>query len=139
VRIAAAARACDDRTLQAIITHRWDVLARFSRSVRATCADEIRRIAGNSPVHLPDFRRWLNKDERFVSEQERAEVAKLAEKSRVLKTVVTMRQELIQLWQRSSATKEQLVKQLEDWCHRAEQSGIAALQEFSRTLRSYAV
>jgi stearoyl-CoA desaturase (delta-9 desaturase) len=88
---------------------------------------------------LPDFRRWLNKDERFVSEQERAQVASLAEKSRVLKTVVTMRQELIQLWQRSSATKEQLVKQLEDWCRRAELSGIAGLQDFSRTLRSYAV
>jgi stearoyl-CoA desaturase (delta-9 desaturase) len=50
-----------------------------------------------------------------------------------------MRQELIQLWQRSSATKEQLVKQLEDWCRRAELSGIAGLQDFSRTLRSYAV
>lgn len=139
VRIDAPARTCDDRTLQAIITHRWDVLARFSRSVRNTCAEEIRRIAENSPVHLPDFRRWLNQDERFISEQERAQVAKLAEKSRVLKTVVTMRQELIQLWQRSSATKEQLVRQLEDWCRRAEQSGIAALQEFSRTLRGYAV
>jgi len=139
IRIESPARTCDDRTLQAIITHRWDVLARFSRSVRNTCADEIRRIAENSPVHLPDFRRWLNLDERFISEQERAQVAKLAEKSRILKTVVTMRQELIQLWQRSSATKEQLVKQLEDWCRRAELSGIAALQEFSRTLRGYAV
>ena len=65
-------------------------------------------------------------------------MASLAEKSRVLKTVVTMRQELVQIWQRSSATKEQLVKQLEDWCRRAELSGIAALQDFSRTLRSYA-
>ena len=86
-----------------------------------------------------NFRRWLHQDERFISEQERAQVAKLAEKSRILSTVVTMREELIQLWQRSSATKEQLVKQLEDWCRRAELSGIAALQEFSRTLRSYAV
>ena len=53
--------------------------------------------------------------------------------------LVTMREELIQLWQKSSATKEQLVKQLEDWCRRAELSGIAALQDFSRTLRRYAV
>ena len=46
-------------------------------------------------------------------------------------------QELTGLWQRSSATKEQLVGQLEDWCRRAERSGIAPLQDFSRTLRSY--
>jgi len=132
-------RTCDDRTLQAIITHRWDVLARFSRSVRTTCAEEIRRIAQNSSVHAPDFRRWLNLDARFISEQERARVAKLTEKSRILKTVVTMREELVQIWQKSSATKEQLVKQLEDWCRRAELSGITALQEFSMTLRRYAV
>jgi stearoyl-CoA desaturase (delta-9 desaturase) len=139
VRMEKPAQACDDRTLQAVITHRWDVLARFSKSVRTTCADEIRRIAENSAAYAPDFRRWLNQDARFVSDQQRARVAKLAEQSRVLKTVVTMREELVQLWQKSSATKEQLVKQLEDWCRRAEQSGIAALQDFSRTLRSYAV
>jgi stearoyl-CoA desaturase (delta-9 desaturase) len=138
VRMEKSAKVCDDQTLQAIITHRWDVLARFSKSVRTTCAEEIRRIAENSAAYAPDFRRWLNQDARFVSDQERARVAKLAEQSRVLKTVVTMREELVQLWQKSSATKEQLVRQLEDWCRRAEQSGIAALQDFSRTLRSYA-
>ena len=139
VRMAQSAQVCDDRTLQAIITHRWDVLARFSKSVRTTCADEIRRIASSSAAYAPDFRRWLNKDARFVSDEERERVAKLAEQSRVLKTVVTMREELVQLWQKSSATKEQLVKQLEDWCRRAEHSGIAALQDFSQTLRRYAV
>ncbi len=139
VRMGTTARICDDQTLQAVITHRWDELARFSRSVRNTCAEEIRRIAANSSASALDFRRWLNQDERFISEQQLARVSKLAERSRILKTVVTMRQELIQLWQRSSATKEQLVKQLEDWCRRAELSGIAALQDFSRTLRSYAV
>ena len=56
----------------------------------------------------------------------------------VLKTVYSMRQELDALWSRSNATREQLVRQLEDWCHRAEASGIAPLQEFSRRLRRYA-
>jgi stearoyl-CoA desaturase (delta-9 desaturase) len=49
-----------------------------------------------------------------------------------------MRQELVMVWQRSTATKEQLLSQLEDWCHRAERSGIAPLREFSLTLRCYA-
>ena len=62
----------------------------------------------------------------------------MVETSRVLKTIYTMRQELSAVWQRSSATKEQLVGQLEDWCRRAERSGIVPLQNFSRTLRSYA-
>jgi stearoyl-CoA desaturase (delta-9 desaturase) len=48
-----------------------------------------------------------------------------------------MRRELTSLWQRSTATKDELVHELEDWCHRAEASGIVALQEFSRYLRRY--
>jgi stearoyl-CoA desaturase (delta-9 desaturase) len=49
-----------------------------------------------------------------------------------------MRQELASLWARSTASKEQLLQQLQDWCRRAELSGIAPLQQFSRTLRGYA-
>jgi stearoyl-CoA desaturase (delta-9 desaturase) len=30
------------------------------------------------------------------------------------------------------------VKSLNDWCRRAEESGIAALEQFSRSLRCYA-
>ena len=49
-----------------------------------------------------------------------------------------MRHELATLWERSTLTQEQLTKQLEDWCHRAEASGIEALRQFSQRLRCYA-
>jgi stearoyl-CoA desaturase (delta-9 desaturase) len=49
-----------------------------------------------------------------------------------------MRQELVALWQRSTLSTEQLVKQLDDWCTRAEASDIEPLMQFSRRLRSYA-
>jgi len=54
-----------------------------------------------------------------------------------LRMIYSMRQDLTAVWSRSTASKEQLVKQLEDWCRRAEESGIGALREFSRTLRCY--
>jgi hypothetical protein len=49
-----------------------------------------------------------------------------------------MRDELVALWDRSTASKEQLLRQLQDWCRRAEASGIAPLVDFSQRLRSYA-
>jgi stearoyl-CoA desaturase (delta-9 desaturase) len=70
-----------------------------------------------------------------------AEGGRLAEalkNSRALATVIAMRDELAALWERSSASKEQLLRQLQDWCHRAEASGIAPLVDFSQRLRSYA-
>ena len=59
--------------------------------------------------------------------------------SAVSSTMLSMRQDLTALWGRSTASKEQLVEQLEDWCRRAEESGIVALREFARKLRSYAL
>src|SRR6267142_63846 len=58
---------------------------------------------------------------------------------RALDIALAMRHELIALWERSSASKEQLLRQLQDWCRRAEASGVAPLVAFSERLRSYAV
>ena len=139
-----AKTSCDFDTLQAVITHRYDVVTRYARSLRDTCAAEIQALksrAAGVPVHNVDgarLKRWLNIDAAALPETERAERAQVISHSNVLSTVYTMRDELAGVWQRSTATKEQLVSKLEDWCHRAETSGIAPLQEFSRRLRCYA-
>jgi stearoyl-CoA desaturase (delta-9 desaturase) len=52
--------------------------------------------------------------------------------------ILAMRRDLAALWGRSTASRDQLVKQLQDWCRRAEASGIGPLVEFSQRLRSYA-
>jgi stearoyl-CoA desaturase (delta-9 desaturase) len=49
-----------------------------------------------------------------------------------------MRRELIALWERSMASREQLARQLQEWCQRAEASNIRPLVEFSQRLRRYA-
>jgi stearoyl-CoA desaturase (Delta-9 desaturase) len=141
IRMQAEKPVCDLQTLQAVITHRYDVLARYTRSIKATCADELRRLRSQTAAQGVDFRtlkRWLHLDEKFVPAQEKEKLEQVLEHSRVLKTVYTMRQDLAAVWQRSTATREQLLQQLDDWCRRAEKSGIASLQDFSRTLRSYA-
>jgi len=134
---------CDLETLQAVITHRYDVLAKFAKSVKQTCGEEIRvlreRAAQFDSGTLKTIKkRWLHLDAKFLKAQERAKLDEVLSKSKVLQTIYSMRQELTSLWQRSAASKEQLVRQLEDWCHRAEESGISSLQEFSRKLRRYA-
>ena len=89
---------CDADTVQAVITHRYEVLHRFAGVLELA----VRSSAVSSTIH-------------------------------------SMRQDLSALWGRTTVSVEQLAQQLEDWCRRAEESGIAALREFSRTLRSYAL
>jgi stearoyl-CoA desaturase (Delta-9 desaturase) len=130
---------CDHDTVQAVITHRYEVLAKYARSLKRTCAEEIKQLKAAHAVRVDRrlFKRWLHSDEQRLSALELERMREALSNSRVLDTVNSMRQELTALWQRSSASKEQLVRQLEDWCHRAETSGIIALQDFSRRLRCY--
>ncbi len=130
---------CDLATLQAIATHRYEVLAKYTASLRATCAAELQTLKGQAAgVDMGKLKRWLHIDKAALPAAEQAQREAVIRHSSVLATVYTMRDDLSQLWQRSTASKEQLVKQLEDWCHRAEASGIEALQQFSRQLRCYA-
>ena len=41
-------------------------------------------------------------------------------------------------WHGDDGLKAKLLRQLQDWCVRAEQSDIAGLKRFSQVLRSYA-
>ena len=141
VKMEAGKLQCDLNTLQAVITHRYDVLARFTRLLQTTCAEELRRMREHKTGHSVDLqtiKRWMHLDATMVPEPEKAKLDQVLGTSKVLTTVYSMRQELAMLWQRSTASKEQLLSQLEDWCHRAEKSGIAPLRDFSRTLRCYA-
>ena len=70
---------------------------------------------------------------------ERAQLAAVLAKSQVLNTIYSMRQELTRLWERSSLTRDELLKELQDWCNRAEASGIESLQRFAQSLRTAAV
>ena len=139
IRIDTAKTHCDLATVQAVITHRYEVIAKYTHTLRQTCADEIHHLGERAvSVDWAALKRMLNFGADALPASERARVNEALDKSKVLATVCGMRQELASLWQRSNASKEQLVRQLEDWCARAEASGITPLQEFSRRLRCYA-
>ncbi|MBM3359117.1 MAG: acyl-CoA desaturase [Betaproteobacteria bacterium] len=139
IRLDTAKTCCDLATVQAVITHRYEVLARYAKSLRRTCAEEIRSLKASAVnVDRDTIKRMLHMNAGALLATERARIQEAISSSAVLATVYTMRQELADLWQRSTASSEQLVHQLEDWCLRAEATGIIALQDFSRRLRCYA-
>ena len=135
----AAKAECDGQMLHAIITHRWVVLEQFMRDIRATCAKELKTLGHSSRhgIKMATVRRWLHLDKATLSDAEQARVGRVLQESAVLATLQHMRQDLSALWGRSNATTEQLVQQLNDWCRRAEASGIDALVTFSLRLRTF--
>jgi stearoyl-CoA desaturase (delta-9 desaturase) len=129
------------QTLQAVITHRYDVLAQYAKSLKFIYAEELRKLRQVSPDDartLQTMEPWLQRDEKMLPEPERMRLVEMLSKSRVLHTAYFMRRELMALWERSTASREQLVRRLQDWCQRAETSGIRHLVAFSHRLRCYA-
>ncbi|AJP47835.1 aminotransferase [Rugosibacter aromaticivorans] len=130
--------AIDFDLLQAVVTHRYDVLAKYLKSLHHLASEEFSQLSidakeGRVMKHL------LGKDENSLPVAQHARLATLLEKSERLARVYAMRKDLEALWSRSAVTHDQLVKQLEAWITRAEQSGIRQMEEFSLRLRTYAV
>lgn len=132
---------CDSDTLQAVILHRYEVLTKYAHSLKKIFAKEIDHLQEEATYHGVDngtLKRWVLADSKTLQEHERTKLNLVLSKIKTLDKVYTMREELVSVWQRSTGTKDELVKQLEDWCHRAEESGIEVLEKFSRRLRCYA-
>ncbi|HVP08187.1 MAG TPA: fatty acid desaturase [Burkholderiales bacterium] len=138
-RFAAPKPVCDEQTLEAVIANRYDVLARYAKSLSHTYHQELERLGrwSKEAEALKPAKRYIARLQR-LSETERARLAEALKNSKALATAVAMRHELAELWARSSASRVQLVGQLQDWCHRAETSGVVPLAEFSQRLRRYA-
>ena len=140
-KMAGAKAVADADMLQAVIANRYEVLATYAKSLRATYSEEVAKLRQNSPQDaemLGRFKRWVIRDHKTLAAPQQQQLAEALAKSKSLETVYSMRQELSALWERSSASKEQLLKDLQDWCQRAEASGIRQLEEFSLRLRCYA-
>jgi stearoyl-CoA desaturase (delta-9 desaturase) len=128
----------DEKTLEALITNRYEVMAGYAREVRRACKAEIAMLKGKGADLSPlkAAKRWIHRDDDKVPAAARAHVERARAAHPVLDTMVTMREELRQLWLNTSHSREQLAADLQAWCRRAEASGIAQLQQFSIRLRA---
>lgn len=128
----------DEKTLEAVIANRYEVMAGYAREMRRACKSEIALIKsrGGDLSVLRAAKRWLHRDDDKVPASARTHLVQARQAHPVLDKMVVMREELRQMWLNTSQSREQLVADLAAWCHRAEASGIAALRDFSIRLRA---
>ncbi len=131
----------DAQTLQAVAINRYEVLAKYAKSMKLAWNEEVARLREKNVLAdsatARRLRRCITRGT-VKSPAEREAVALALETSPRLATLYRMREELTKTWERSTLSTEQLVQQLRDWCDRAEASGIETLAEFSQRLRRYA-
>ncbi|NYT82992.1 fatty acid desaturase [Alcaligenaceae bacterium] len=135
-------------TLQGVITHRYEILARYTDLVKKAAAEELNKLKPTRKQGNPNCGWTMLKrarklivsrtDDTKLEPAQRAELDNALAQSQSLSTLVQMRRELVRLWESSSASSEQLLADLQAWCQRAQQSGIEGLEQFAYRLRRYA-
>ena len=137
-----AVRTADGQTLEALIANRYEVMAHYAAALKHAVGTELEKLkaqgAKNSArwTEMRLAKRWLHRDHDQIPTVVRPQMAQALAQSPALAKLVAMREELRQLWTRTNVSAEQLVADLQAWCKRAEESGVAALQDFSLKLRA---
>jgi stearoyl-CoA desaturase (Delta-9 desaturase) len=132
----------DGKTLEAIIANRYEVMATYAAELKRAVGAEMDRMKAQGAqntaklANLKLARRWLPRDAEKIPQAVRAQIDSVVVDSPSLAKLVAMREELRQLWTRTNVSADQAVADLQAWCRKAEDSGIAALQDFSLKLRA---
>jgi len=128
----------DEKTLEALIANRYEVMAGYARQMRGVFRQEVSSAKVDDHV-IKVASRWFHR----AAEKVPAEAVSLLSQAMtaypVLDKMVVMRDELSQIWLNTSHSREQLAADLQAWCRRAEESGITALRDFSAQLRTATV
>ncbi|HLS16229.1 MAG TPA: fatty acid desaturase [Paenalcaligenes sp.] len=137
-------------TLQGVITHRYEILARYAEMLRDAAKEELEhlRAQGGLAMYKLDHHKlklikrskeWIGLKDEILEPEEREQLETMLEnKDSKLSVMMQMHNELTRIWQSSTASSEQLLADLRAWCKRAQQSGIQSLEEFAQRLLRYA-
>ena len=128
----------DRNTLEALIANRFEIMAAYANGMREALRSEVQTLQARSAntAVIRAVKLWAHRDEEKVPAAVLADLAAARKVLPALDKMVVMREELRQLWLNTALNREQLVANLAAWCHRAEDSGIAALRDFSVKLRT---
>ena len=138
LRLGAIRPVADEKTLEAVIANRYEVMAGYAREMRRACKAEIAafQAKGHDLAPLKAAKRWLHRDDDRVPAAARPQLQQVRAAHPALDKMVSMREELRQMWLNTNHSREQLAADLQAWCRRAEESGIDALRQFSLKLRA---
>jgi len=134
-----------EKTLQGVITHRYEIMTRYADLLKQAAQAEIERLKGvkdslsvQQAALLKSVADRITQAEQSLKPTEKEELENALSQNKVLATMVNMRDDLTRVWASSTASSEQLLQDLQAWCQQAQQSGIQSLEQFALRLRRYA-
>ncbi|MBU2478960.1 MAG: transposase, partial [Gammaproteobacteria bacterium] len=132
--------AVDMDTVRAVILNPLHVMAHYARAVIQPVLRDEWQCAGETCRRRFRQTRWLLIREASLMDKSMSQrLEKVLAQYQKLRLVYQFRQQLQVVWSKRAESQEQLRQSLQDWCARAEATGIQSLEEFARRLRGYSV
>jgi stearoyl-CoA desaturase (delta-9 desaturase) len=131
----------DAETLKALLSHRFQAMTDYQRNVFVPALREEAAFAGAKLRKLLPrrMRRGLVNDGRWLKPDCRAELSSWVEQRPRIRVLVEHRARLAALLEARGNDAAERLKLLQAWCHEAEASGIATLQNYAARLKGYAL
>ena len=131
-------RLIDRDTASAVISHRFYILKRYGQIVIQPALRDAKRNTDRMGRRLIRRARKLITHEGIQVDQHSEEtIRRVLLQDETLATIYRFKQQLKEVWARSSKDGPGHVERLRAWCVASEQSGICALEDFAVFLRGY--
>ena len=128
----------DDDTVSAVIANRLHIMSDYaSKVIGDVYHQEVRKASVARRQLLRKGRKLLHRADNLLDSPARQRLQEVLAESERLRTVYEYRQQLQAIWQEKTATRDLLVQRLQEWCRRAETTGIEALEKFAEQIRRY--
>jgi len=123
--------------LRAVLVNRMHVLRHYAKHVTLPiCREQLRSVAGR---RFGEAKVLLVREGRLLDADAQRRLKELLASHSTLRTVYEFRERLNALWSGAHASNERLLTHLRRWIRDAEASGLTALQEYARFMRSAAL
>ena len=131
----------DSDTLKALLSHRFLAMTEYQRKVfMPALREEAAQAGAKLRALLPrKLRKGLVDDGRWLKPEARQQLSDWVANRPRIRTLVEYRQRLIAVLEARGHDASERLRQLQAWCHEAEQSGIRALQDYSQRMKGYAL
>lgn len=127
-------------TVRAVAMNRLHVMSAFARCVIVpVLREELQKADTSCRRFLRRQKTLLLREETLLDAGDRERLQTVLRLNETLRTIYEHRLDLQKFWDRTAANHDKLLVTLQEWCTQAEASGIRALQDFARYLRSYSL
>jgi stearoyl-CoA desaturase (Delta-9 desaturase) len=128
----------DIETVRAVIRNRFHILKLYAHRVTKPMLKQQQRNSEQAYRKLLQrVGKLLIREDIILDSEKRRRLDIALSQSQTLETVYRFKQQLKEIWIKSSNDQLRRVQRLQTWCNEAEKSGIEVLQEFSLYLRGY--